>query len=72
MAEEEKSALQKTIALNIHPKHDDIAVFEMAEVELELDRLYSKEELECKDYESVNISGQEFESIIATREDLKG
>lgn len=43
--EDGKKALQKTIDLNIHPKHDDIQAFEIGEPELELNRLYTPEEL---------------------------
>ncbi len=52
-AENKEAALRKTIELGIHPKHDDIECFHIAEPELEADRLYSKAELEAKDYESI-------------------
>ena len=40
-AGDEESALQKTIDLDIHPKHDDIEGFEIKAAELEPDRLIS-------------------------------
>lgn len=50
-AESKETAIQKTIDLGIHPKHDDIEVYEGNAPELEPDRLYSKEEMENLKYE---------------------
>ncbi len=44
-AKNEKEALQKTIDLDIHPKHDDIEKFEMDKQELKPDKLYSRKEM---------------------------
>ena len=58
-ADTEKSALQKTIDLGLHPKHDDIKVyFNMdapEDCEFELNRMYSREEMMAMDnVENVN------------------
>ena len=58
-ASEEKEAVQKTIDLGIHPSHDDMLIFELTEDEwkqegIELNRLYSKEEMNILDYKSTN------------------
>lgn len=44
-AANEKAALQKTIDLGIHPKHDDIETFELEDAELEPDRLITRQEM---------------------------
>ncbi len=44
-AKSRKAALQKTIDLQIHPKHDDIQAFEMEKAELGPDRLFTKQEM---------------------------
>lgn len=53
-----ESALQKTIDLNIHPKHDSIKMFDAKAIpenkEIELDRLYSKQEMIALNYTSDN------------------
>lgn len=52
-AKDKESALQKTIDLRIHPKHDNIETFELDTPELEPDRLFSKHEMIDRDYETV-------------------
>lgn len=56
-----EEALQKTIDLSIHPKHDDISCYELdqdaedaTELELEPDRLYSREEMQALQYQPHN------------------
>jgi hypothetical protein len=44
-ADTPKEGLQKTIDLNIHPKHDSIECYEIPLPELKPDTLISKEEL---------------------------
>ena len=40
-------AMHKTIDLGIHPKHDDIAIYEMASPEqMKLNRLYTPKEMD--------------------------
>ncbi len=51
-AENQEAALQKTIDLGIHPKHDDIECYEGIASELEPNRLFSKEEMTKMDYEN--------------------
>ena len=51
-AKSRKVALQKTIDLQIHPVHDDIEIFELNDAELEPDRLFTRQEMLDKDYES--------------------
>lgn len=53
-AESQEVALQKTIDLGIHPKHDDIEVYVGDKNELEPDKLYSKEEMEKLNYKAHN------------------
>ncbi len=48
----QEAALQKTIELNIHPRHDDIDCYEGSEPDLEPNRLFSKEEMIKMNYEN--------------------
>lgn len=48
-----KEALQKTIDLNIHPKHDDIEVYELDEPQLEPNKLILREELSKSGFKNV-------------------
>ena len=52
-AESQEAALQKTIDLGIHPKHDDIEIGVGDKPELEPDRLYSPDEMEKRGNERV-------------------
>ena len=49
-AENQKDATQKTIDLKIHPKHDDIEIFELDKAELKPDRLFTRQEMLKMDY----------------------
>ena len=49
-----KKALQKTIELGIHPKHDDIVTCEIREAELPPDKLHTKNDMKALGYESVS------------------
>ena len=51
-AKSEKEALQRIIDLNIHPRHDDIEIFEIEKFELKLNKLYSTQEMISLDYKS--------------------
>ena len=52
-ANSEEEGLQKTIDLNIHPKHDDIMVFEIPSPELEVDKLISPKEVANQGFEEI-------------------
>ena len=52
-AKNREDALQKTIDLEIHPKHDDIEVVELEDAELDPDRLYTRHELLEMEYHPV-------------------
>jgi hypothetical protein len=58
----QEAALQKTIDLGIHPRHDDIEVY-VGEgdgtPELEPDRLYSPDEMEKRGNERVKYNKEE-------------
>jgi hypothetical protein len=49
-----EEALQKTIELKIHPRHDDIACYKIDKNELEPDKLYTPEEMRALKYQSHN------------------
>ncbi len=49
-----RMALQRTIDLGIHPPHDDISILELLAAELEPDRLFSKQEMLDRKYDTVN------------------
>jgi len=51
-AKDRETAIQKTIDLNIHPKHDHMEIFEFDDAELEPDKLFSRKELLGKGYET--------------------
>ncbi len=62
-AETEDLALQRTIDLDIHPKHDSLEVYatdSISNIEaegLDLNRLYGKEELVAMGYQTVDTFG---------------
>ncbi len=60
-AESQEAALQKTIDLGIHPKHDDLEIWEGNNFELEPDRLYSSEEMKERGNERVKYKKGEGE-----------
>ena len=49
-ADTKEAALQKTIDLDIHPKHDDIRCYQIHKAELTPNKLYSPDELGELDY----------------------
>lgn len=60
-AKDEKIALQKTIDLKIHPKHDDIFCCLIEKIEVPLDKLFPSEYLNSKGYEKFKGTQEEFE-----------